>query len=74
MNRYGADPAAIRGLVRPDCVHRDVYRDPELFELEMTRLWLGATHGKCQAGVLRCPYHGWTYRLDAALPSIELLL
>jgi phenylpropionate dioxygenase-like ring-hydroxylating dioxygenase large terminal subunit len=125
MNRYGADPASIRGLVRPDCIHRDVYLDPELFELEMARLWrnawiyvghdsqvpapgdfytgqigrepvimvrgadskvrvlpnrcshkgtklVGATHGKCQAGVLRCPYHGWTYRLDGTLRSVPL--
>jgi len=125
MNRYGADPAAIRSLVRPDCIHRDVYLDPELFELEMARLWrnawiyvghdsqvpapgdfytaqigrepvimvraadskvrvlpnrcshkgtklVGATHGKCQAGVLRCPYHGWTYRLDGTLRSVPL--
>jgi benzoate/toluate 1,2-dioxygenase subunit alpha len=125
MNRYGDDPASIRGLVRPDCIHRDVYLDPELFELEMARLWrnawiyvghdsqvpssgdyytaklgrepvimvrgtdskvrvlpnrcshkgtklVGAVHGKCQAGVFRCPYHGWTYRLDGTLRTVPL--
>lgn len=125
MNRYGADPACLRGLVRPDCIHRDVYLDPEVFDLEMTRLWrnawiyvghdsqipapgdfytaqigrepvimirgsdskvrvlpnrcshkgtklLSATQGRCQAGLLRCPYHGWTYRLDGALRSVPL--
>jgi phenylpropionate dioxygenase-like ring-hydroxylating dioxygenase large terminal subunit len=125
MNRYGADPASIRDLVRPGRVHRDVYLDPELFELEMARLWrnawiyvghdsqvpsggdfytaqigrepvimvrgadakvrvlpnrcshkgtklVGATHGKCRAGVFRCPYHGWTYRLDGTLRSVPL--
>lgn len=39
MNRYRDDPAAIRALVRDDAVHRDVYTDPEIFRLEMERLW-----------------------------------
>ena len=39
MSRYRHDPDAIRRLVQPDQVHRDVYLDPELFELEMERLW-----------------------------------
>ena len=42
MNRYRNDPTAIRALVRPGDVHRDVYTDPELFELEMERLWHNA--------------------------------
>ncbi len=33
------DPDAVAGLVQPDRVHRDVYTDPELFQLEMDRLW-----------------------------------
>jgi benzoate/toluate 1,2-dioxygenase subunit alpha len=125
MNRYAGDPAAIRALVRPECVHRDVYLDPDLFELEMAQLWrtawiyvghdsqvpqsgdfyatqvgrepvimvrgaddrvrvlpnrcshkgtklVSAVQGKCQAGLLRCPYHGWTYRLDGTLRSVPL--
>ena len=39
MNRYRQDPAALRALVRANAVHRDVYVDPEIFELEMERLW-----------------------------------
>ena len=39
MGRYRNDPAALDALVQPDRVHRDVYVDPELFELEMERLW-----------------------------------
>ena len=39
MSNYHGDTARIRALVRPDRVHRDVYCDPELFELEMQRLW-----------------------------------
>ncbi len=39
MNRYREDPAALRALVRDDAVHRDVYIDPEIFRLEMQRLW-----------------------------------
>ena len=37
--RYRDDPAALRALVREDAVHRDAYVDPEVFELEMERLW-----------------------------------
>ena len=39
MNRYRDDPAALRALVRDDAVHRDVYIDPGIFQLEMERLW-----------------------------------
>jgi phenylpropionate dioxygenase-like ring-hydroxylating dioxygenase large terminal subunit len=39
MNRYRDDAQALRGLVRDDAVHRDVYVDGEVFELEMERLW-----------------------------------
>jgi phenylpropionate dioxygenase-like ring-hydroxylating dioxygenase large terminal subunit len=37
--RYRDDPLALRALVRDDAVHRDVYVDAEVFELEMERLW-----------------------------------
>jgi len=39
---YRQNSAAIRALVRGDAVHRDVYTDPELFDLEMERLWRSA--------------------------------
>jgi benzoate/toluate 1,2-dioxygenase alpha subunit len=39
MRRYREDSAAIERLVEPDRVHRDVYTDPEVFQLEMERLW-----------------------------------
>ena len=39
MGRYRNDPAALDALVQGDRVHRDVYLDPELFQLEMERLW-----------------------------------
>jgi benzoate/toluate 1,2-dioxygenase subunit alpha len=42
MGKYRDDAARIRSLVRPDCVHRDAYVDPELFELELERLWRSA--------------------------------
>lgn len=125
MNRYRDNPAAIRNLVRPEAIHRDLYLDPELFDLEMERLWrrtwiyvghdsqvpqpgdfystqigrepvimlrgadarvrvlpnrcahkgtrlVSAVHGKCPAGMIRCPYHGWTYRLDGSLRTVPL--
>lgn len=124
MNRYRQDPSAIKALLRPGEVHRDVYTDPELFELEMERLWhkawvyvghdsqvpapgdyystliagrpllmvraadgqvrvfynrcahrgskiVSATSGNCGA-ILRCPYHGWTYRLDGTLRTVPV--
>lgn len=37
MNAYSPD--AIRKLVEPTRVHKDVYRDEALFQLEMERLW-----------------------------------
>ncbi len=125
MSRYRDNPQAIRALVRPNEVHRDLYRDPELFDLEMEQLWrrtwlyvghdsqipdpgdfyttqlarepvimlrssdgavrvlpnrcahkgsrlASAVHGKCSGGTLRCPYHGWTYRLDGKIRTIPL--
>jgi phenylpropionate dioxygenase-like ring-hydroxylating dioxygenase large terminal subunit len=125
MTRYRDNPRAIRDLVRPDSVHRDVYTDRALFEVEMEQLWrnawifvghdsqvpaagdfystligrdpvimvrgsderirvlanrcahkgtkiVAAVHGKCPSGVLRCPYHGWTYRLDGTLRTLPL--
>ena len=125
MSRYRNDPEAIRSLVRPDEIHRDVYLDSELFDLEMQQLWrhawlyvghdsqvpnpgdfyttqlarepvimirgtdavvrvlpnrcahkgtrlASAVHGTCQGGALRCPYHGWTYRLDGRLRTVPM--
>jgi len=37
--RYRDDAMALSSLVRDDAVHRDVYIDAEVFELEMERLW-----------------------------------
>ncbi len=42
MTDYRHSTAAIRALVRADAVHRDVYVNPELFDLEMERLWRSA--------------------------------
>ena len=39
MRRYRDDSQALLKLVEPDRVHRDVYIDPEVFALEMERLW-----------------------------------
>lgn len=33
------NPAELRTLIREDRVHRRVYTDPDIFELEMERLW-----------------------------------
>ena len=125
MRAYRGNPAAIRALIRPDSVHRDLYLDADLFELEMAQLWrntwiyvghesqvpnagdfyttviglepvimlrgadgvvrvlpnrcahkgtklVSAIQGRCAGGALRCPYHGWTYRLDGTLRTIPL--
>ena len=39
MERYRNDTRALERLVEPDRVHRDVYTHPEIFQLEMERLW-----------------------------------
>ena len=39
MGKYRDDPEALKALVEADRVHRDVYTDPEVFQLEMERLW-----------------------------------
>src|SRR5690242_14056931 len=39
MGKYREDSHALRSLVEDDRVHRDVYTDPEVFQLEMERLW-----------------------------------
>ncbi len=124
VTKYRDNSGAIRSLVRGGEVHRDVYLSPELFDLEMERLWhrawiyvghdsqvpktgdyhtaeiagqplvmirgpdgevrvlynrcahkgakiVSAASGNCP-GVLRCPYHGWTYRLDGTLRTMPL--
>lgn len=39
MTRYANNPAALRALVQPERVHRDIYTDPEVFRLEMRHLF-----------------------------------
>ena len=39
MSNYRDNPAAVAALIQDDQVHRDVYIDPEIFELEMEQLW-----------------------------------
>ena len=39
MGKYRDDPQALKRLIEPDRVHRDVYTHPEVFQLEMERLW-----------------------------------
>jgi benzoate/toluate 1,2-dioxygenase subunit alpha len=39
MKKYADNPAALAALVRDDEVHRDVYTDAEIFDLEMRQLW-----------------------------------
>lgn len=39
MSQYRENPRALGSLVEDDRVHRDVYTSPEIFQLEMERLW-----------------------------------
>ncbi len=39
MSKYRDNPEAVQALVRPGEVHKDLYVDPELFELEMEQLF-----------------------------------
>ena len=38
MGRYTGNPAKVEALIRPTQVHRDVYIDDEVFDLEMKHL------------------------------------
>jgi phenylpropionate dioxygenase-like ring-hydroxylating dioxygenase large terminal subunit len=111
----------VRSLVQDERIHRDVYTDPEIFDLEMERIWgrawiyvghesqvpnagdyvtteigrepvimcrlksgdVKVLYNRCAhkgskliqrpAGTVkgfRCPYHGWTYRLDGSLVGV----
>ena len=42
MARYLDQPAAVAALIRDDQVHRDVYTDSEIFQLEMRHVWARA--------------------------------
>lgn len=115
------DHDSIRSLVHPGRVHRKVYTDPEIFTLEVERVFgctwnyvghqsqvpkpgdyfsttvanrpvimvrqsdghIRVLHNRCahrgakvvagrsgNATLLRCCYHGWTYRTDGTLHSI----
>ncbi|TWG98284.1 phenylpropionate dioxygenase-like ring-hydroxylating dioxygenase large terminal subunit [Mesorhizobium sp. J18] len=39
MPRYANNIAALKALIQPERVHRDVYTDPEIFRLEMRHLF-----------------------------------
>ena len=49
------DTDQIRSLVRPDCVHRDVYIDPEIFRLELKRIFARAWNYLCHESQLPNP-------------------
>src|SRR5262247_1853061 len=79
----------IRSFVQPGRVHRRLYTDPEIFELELARDMDGAirlVHNQCaHRGAMvvasdgghtdeyRCCYHGWTYHLDGRIKAAPLL-
>lgn len=117
------EPAGLRALVEADRVHRRVYTDPDIFALEIERIfaraWIYVGHesqapnpgdfitttvarqpvvmirhddgtirvlrNRCghrgamvvtqrrgHVQLLRCAYHGWTYRRDGTLNQIPL--
>jgi benzoate/toluate 1,2-dioxygenase alpha subunit len=33
---------------------------------------LSSPHGRCEGSVIRCPYHGWTYKLDGSIRTIPM--
>ncbi|HEU0257835.1 MAG TPA: oxidoreductase, partial [Burkholderiales bacterium] len=71
MGKYRDDVAVLEHLVQPDRVHRDVYIDPELFQLEMERLWSRAWVYACHASQL--PNEGDYVTLDIAAQPLLVL-
>jgi len=55
MGRYRGNPEAVRALVRETEVHRDVYTDPEIFDLEMEHVfgtsWVYLGHASQVPGI-----------------------
>ena len=49
------DTTDIRSLVRPDCVHRDVYIDPEIFKLEIQHIFARAWNYLCHESQIPGP-------------------
>ena len=49
------DTDHIRSLVRPDCVHKDVYIDPEIFSLEVKRIFTRSWNYLCHESQLAYP-------------------
>ena len=49
------DTDYIRSLVRPDCVHKDVYVDPEIFGLEVKRIFARSWNYLCHESQIAHP-------------------
>ena len=52
-DKYDTDH--IRSLVRPDCVHKDVYVDPEIFGLEVKRIFARSWNYLCHESQIGHP-------------------
>ena len=69
--RYRGDREAIRALVQNDQVHRDVYLDPELFEIEMEELfakaWIYVGHES------QVPKHGDFFTCDIGRQPVMMI-
>ena len=52
-DKYDTDH--IRSLVRPDCVHKDVYIDPEIFSLEVKRIFARSWNYLCHESQIAHP-------------------
>ena len=52
-DKYDTDH--IRSLVRPDCVHKDVYIDPEIFSLEVKHIFARSWNYLCHESQIAHP-------------------
>src|SRR3984957_10748342 len=73
----------VGSLIRNDSVHRSIYTDQHIFDMEMdlifNKTWVFLAHaceiaeeGDYNSNHFRCPYHSWTYDNSGNLIGVPM--